>query len=268
MAPSEAARKARRTPVKQLDSATRLVDDKSEQAALWTLREAALAATAHVPDMPETWPGWEDSAVPREKLGDYLRDLKALFHKYGYEASVYGHFGDGLIHCRIPFRPADGSRASTTWQRFLDEAADLVVALWRLAVRRTWRRSGARRPARPHVSARHARRLRRVQGDLGPGQPHESRQGRRAIPGHLQPARRARATSPKSPTTISPIARTAAASPRRRGAASVSAPAAAVTAAKASCARATGQPARRNIRRAAARTCCSRCCMAAPSMTA
>ena len=76
--------------------------------------------------MRETYPGWEDSAVPREALGAYLRDLKKLFHEYGYEASVYGHFGDGLVHCRIDFdlRTENGLK---TWRHFLDDAADLVV---------------------------------------------------------------------------------------------------------------------------------------------
>lgn len=104
----------------------RLLADKDEQQKIWDVREAGLAATAHVPGMAETWPGWEDSAVPRRALGQYLRELKALFHRYGYEASVYGHFGDGLIHCRIPFdlRTENGV---ADWQRFLNDAADLVV---------------------------------------------------------------------------------------------------------------------------------------------
>jgi len=93
---------------------------------LWDLREAGLGATAHIPGWPETHPGWEDSAVRREDLGRYLRELKALFRAHGYDASVYGHFGDGLIHCRVPFelRTENGLR---NWQRFLNEAADLVV---------------------------------------------------------------------------------------------------------------------------------------------
>ena len=41
--------------------------------------------------------------VPREKLGDYLREFKAVLHKHGYESALYGHFGDGLVHCRINF---------------------------------------------------------------------------------------------------------------------------------------------------------------------
>jgi FAD/FMN-containing dehydrogenase/Fe-S oxidoreductase len=100
--------------------------EESKQKKIWEVRESGLGATAYVPGMPDSWPGWEDSAVPREVLGDYLRDLKMLFHKHGYEASVYGHFGDGLVHCRVPF-DLRTEAGLANWQRFLDEAADLVV---------------------------------------------------------------------------------------------------------------------------------------------
>ena len=104
----------------------KLLSDPHKQSRIWNVREAGLAATAHVPDMPEAYPGWEDSAVGRDQLGHYLRDLKALFARYGYRAAVYGHFGDGLVHCRIPFdlESVEGLR---DWQRFLDEAADLAA---------------------------------------------------------------------------------------------------------------------------------------------
>ena len=32
----------------------------------------------------DTWEGWEDSAVPPDRLGDYLRDLRGLFEEFGY----------------------------------------------------------------------------------------------------------------------------------------------------------------------------------------
>jgi FAD/FMN-containing dehydrogenase/Fe-S oxidoreductase len=104
----------------------KLLSDKGQQHKIWEVREAALAATAHIPGSAETHPGWEDSAVRREDLGRYLRDLKALFRKHGYDASVYGHFGDGLVHCRVPF-DLRTERGLRNWQRFLEEAADLVV---------------------------------------------------------------------------------------------------------------------------------------------
>ncbi len=105
---------------------TNVVSDKTKQQEVWDVREAALAVTAHVPGMGQTWPGWEDSAVPPDRLGDYLRDLKDLFHAHGYEASVYGHFGDGLVHCRINFDLATETGLKN-WRAFLDQAADLVV---------------------------------------------------------------------------------------------------------------------------------------------
>jgi FAD/FMN-containing dehydrogenase/Fe-S oxidoreductase len=101
----------------------RTVKDPAKQAKLWELREAALAVTAHKPD---TWPGWEDSAVPREALGVYLRELKQLFNRYGYDASVYGHFGDGLVHCSINF-DLRTERGIRNWRSFLDGAAALVI---------------------------------------------------------------------------------------------------------------------------------------------
>jgi FAD/FMN-containing dehydrogenase/Fe-S oxidoreductase len=101
----------------------RVMRDKAQQAKIWQVREAALAVTAHRPD---TWPGWEDSAVPREALGTYLRELKGLFNRYGYDASVYGHFGDGLVHCSINF-DLRTERGVAAWRSFLNEAAALVV---------------------------------------------------------------------------------------------------------------------------------------------
>ncbi|HEX5533332.1 MAG TPA: FAD-linked oxidase C-terminal domain-containing protein [Actinomycetales bacterium] len=101
-------------------------DDVDHQEQIWRVRESGLGATARVPGLPDTWPGWEDSAVDPNDLGDYLRDLSALFDKYGYTTtSLYGHFGQACVHCRIPFdlRTAPGIKA---FRSFMEEAADLV----------------------------------------------------------------------------------------------------------------------------------------------
>jgi FAD/FMN-containing dehydrogenase/Fe-S oxidoreductase len=126
--PDEAAAAAERLldDFRKKGCGTALVRDQQAQKKLWEVREAGLAATAHVPGAPESWPGWEDSAVAPADLGRYLRQLKDLFHKHGYEASVYGHFGDGLIHCRVPF-DLRTEAGLANWQSFLDEAADLIV---------------------------------------------------------------------------------------------------------------------------------------------
>ncbi|MER7363419.1 FAD-binding and (Fe-S)-binding domain-containing protein [Nonomuraea wenchangensis] len=103
-------------------------DDPESESELWDLREAGLGATARGPGMADTWPGWEDSAVPPERLGDYLRDLRRLLDEFGYgDAALYGHFGQACVHTRIPFDllTADGVAA---FRAFLDRASDLAVS--------------------------------------------------------------------------------------------------------------------------------------------
>lgn len=102
-------------------------DDPTRERELWTVRESGLGATAHVPQQPDTWPGWEDAAVAPDRLGDYLRDLTDLYAEFGYsQASLYGHFGQGCVHSRIPFALRDGAGIHQ-YRRFLERAADLVV---------------------------------------------------------------------------------------------------------------------------------------------
>ena len=105
---------------------SRVVVDPAEQAGMWNLRESAVGATAVVPGRPRTYPGWEDSAVPPERLGVYLRELDALIGRYGFERTFYGHFGDGCLHLRteFDFQSPAGLRA---FRSFVEEAADLVV---------------------------------------------------------------------------------------------------------------------------------------------
>lgn len=104
----------------------RLFDNPEEEHQLWEIRESGLGATAWVPGEPMGAPGWEDSAVEPSKVGDYLKDLQALFDKYGYRPSLYGHFGQGCIHCRIQFDlfTKEGIEA---YHNFTIEAAHLVV---------------------------------------------------------------------------------------------------------------------------------------------
>jgi FAD/FMN-containing dehydrogenase/Fe-S oxidoreductase len=104
----------------------KLFDDPEEEHQLWIVRESGLGATARVPGEPDNWPGWEDSAVAPDQVGPYLREFRELLDRYGYEAALYGHFGQGCIHCRISFDlyTAEGIE---TWKHFLEDAADLVV---------------------------------------------------------------------------------------------------------------------------------------------
>jgi FAD/FMN-containing dehydrogenase/Fe-S oxidoreductase len=106
----------------------KIVDDPELEEALWTLRESGLGATAFVPGEPDGLPGWEDSAVPPDKVSLYLRDLCGLFDRYGYQGALYGHFGQGCVHSSINFDLVT-SEGIAKWRSFLDEASDLVLSL-------------------------------------------------------------------------------------------------------------------------------------------
>jgi len=108
------------------DGDVSVVDHPDREKELWRVRESALGATARVPGEPDTWPGWEDSAVGPDRLGDYLRDFLRLHDEFGYaQAPLYGHFGQGCVHTRIPFDL--GSAAGVRqFRAFVERAADLV----------------------------------------------------------------------------------------------------------------------------------------------
>ncbi|WP_200171658.1 FAD-binding and (Fe-S)-binding domain-containing protein [Tomitella cavernea] len=106
---------------------SRSVQDGGDSETLWAIREAGLGSTAFPPDGSDHWPGWEDSAVPPSRVGDYVRDLQDLYAKHGLRGAMYGHFAEGCIHSRIGFdlRHADGLR---NYRAFIEEAGNLVTS--------------------------------------------------------------------------------------------------------------------------------------------
>jgi FAD/FMN-containing dehydrogenase/Fe-S oxidoreductase len=106
---------------------TAVFADPHDIEMVWLVRESGLGATAFVPGKAATWEGWEDAAVAPEHLGAYLRDFRQLMDRYGYWGSLYGHFGQGCVHTRINF-DLETPAGITTFSRFIDEAADLVVS--------------------------------------------------------------------------------------------------------------------------------------------
>ncbi|MEV7243991.1 FAD-binding and (Fe-S)-binding domain-containing protein [Streptomyces sp. NPDC093248] len=104
-----------------------VVTDPAAQRALWRVREDASGTATRMPDGREAWPGWEDCAVPPDRLGAYLRDFRALLSSHGLRGTPYGHFGDGCIHVRIDFDLLTEAGVGR-FRRFSVDLADLVVA--------------------------------------------------------------------------------------------------------------------------------------------
>ncbi|MFF4615329.1 FAD-binding and (Fe-S)-binding domain-containing protein [Nonomuraea jabiensis] len=102
--------------------------DPAKEDELWRWREASLGVEAYPPEGRETYEGWSDAAVPPERLGTYLRDYEQLLRRHGYaESALYGHFGQGCVHGRLPLdlHTDDGI---ARYRAFAEEAADLVAA--------------------------------------------------------------------------------------------------------------------------------------------
>jgi FAD/FMN-containing dehydrogenase/Fe-S oxidoreductase len=94
-------------------------------AAMWRIREDGAGLAGRTAAGKQAWPGWEDAAVPPERLGAYLRAFEALMQEYGVQGLPYGHFGDGCVHVRIDL-PLD--RDGAVLRGFVQDAARLVAA--------------------------------------------------------------------------------------------------------------------------------------------
>jgi FAD/FMN-containing dehydrogenase len=129
----EAAEAAAREAMQRLTQqdpkpTAKIYTDPHDQTRIWRVRESGLGATAHIDGKALTWEGWEDSSVPPQRLGAYLRKLRALLDRYGYTGDLYGHFGQGCVHTRIDFGLRDEAGIEK-YRRFAHEAAQLVVSL-------------------------------------------------------------------------------------------------------------------------------------------
>ncbi len=120
--PAEAADAARRLAA-AADCVDSAVVTGPAATALWRIRESGAGLGGRTPAGEPAWPGWEDSAVPPERLGGYLRELSALMRQHGLDGLMYGHFGDGCLHCRIDFPLAERPRVL---REFLLDAAALA----------------------------------------------------------------------------------------------------------------------------------------------
>ncbi len=105
----------------------RVVSDPAEMAALWRIREDGAGLAARSLSRP-AHAGWEDAAVPPERLGEYLRGFEALLREHGLDGVPYGHFGDGCVHVRIDFELTDpGGRRR--FRSFLEQAATMAAGM-------------------------------------------------------------------------------------------------------------------------------------------
>jgi FAD/FMN-containing dehydrogenase/Fe-S oxidoreductase len=128
------AEEARQTAERFIERMKQVADPPSarlytatEARAMWKIRESGPRAAATAPGAPLEWEGWDDSAVAPEKLGGYLRELRALLDEFHYHTGFYGHFGHGCIHMRVDW-DLETEQGVRHYGDFVDRASDLVVS--------------------------------------------------------------------------------------------------------------------------------------------
>jgi len=95
--------------------------------AMWQIRADGAGLAGRTATGGQAWPGWEDAAVPPQRLGTYLREFDQLLEKYDASGLPYGHFGDGCIHVRIDL-PLHADGGEKVFRAFMLEAAALVAS--------------------------------------------------------------------------------------------------------------------------------------------
>lgn len=121
----EALDRARALAADAQTAAVGLFPPGPEAAAMWRIREDGAGLGGRTPSGEQAWPGFEDSAVPPERLGAYLRELEALMASHGVDGLAYGHFGDGCVHLRLDI-PLE--RSGNPLRAFMTDAATLVAS--------------------------------------------------------------------------------------------------------------------------------------------
>lgn len=93
-------------------------------AALWALRKKGVGLLGNFAGERRPVPFVEDTAVPPERLADYIKDFRAILDRHGLRYGMFGHVDVGCLHVRPALNlrdPLDGKK--------LREISDEVVKL-------------------------------------------------------------------------------------------------------------------------------------------
>jgi len=101
---------------------------EADARRLWAIRHAASPILAALPETRRSLQVIEDGCVPIVRLGEYVRGVRAAAARRGLDIVLFGHAGDGHVHCNLL-----PELARTGWEAevaaLLDEVTELVVRL-------------------------------------------------------------------------------------------------------------------------------------------
>lgn len=105
----------------------RIVRDDAAIGQLWTLREKSVGLLARLGGARQGIPFVEDTAVPPEKLADFVAEFRALLDGHGLNYGMFGHADVGCLHVR-PFLDLRDPEQAALIRPISDEVARLTKA--------------------------------------------------------------------------------------------------------------------------------------------
>ena len=88
------------TDLSQNRCAFYFAEDTEEIRALWALRKKGVGLLGAMQGTRKPVPFMEDTAVPPERLADYISELRSLLDQYGLSYGMFGHVDVGCLHVR------------------------------------------------------------------------------------------------------------------------------------------------------------------------
>ncbi len=105
----------------------RIVRDDAAIGQLWTLREKSVGLLARLGGARQGIPFVEDTAVPPERLADFVAEFRALLDRHGLNYGMFGHADVGCLHVR-PFLDLRDPEQAALIRPISDEVARLTKA--------------------------------------------------------------------------------------------------------------------------------------------
>lgn len=120
--------KKARKYVQELVVNMQLSTDPDEQDVLWKIRRSASAVMWMQHDKRRALPFIEDGVVPQTQLSELIRRSYELFAKYGLQAALWGHGGDGNLHIQ-PLLDLSNAGDRQTIFKLMDDYYQLIFEL-------------------------------------------------------------------------------------------------------------------------------------------
>jgi FAD/FMN-containing dehydrogenase/Fe-S oxidoreductase len=117
-----------REKVKKLGQNTWVIESAEEQKKIWDVRKVGLGILMSRPGAHKPVAFIEDSAVPVNRLGDFVREIQKILSDHGTTAEFYAHASAGCLHIR-PILNLKSSKGVTDLRSIAEQTVALTMRL-------------------------------------------------------------------------------------------------------------------------------------------